>query len=185
MSRTPWVTTLAAVVVLVSTACASTAVAPTAPPSAQSAPVTPLPPPGKPTPPGAAVGQASPAAAGQASPAAKPGPSLVAAPAKPAPPPAASAADISAGQQLIAQKGCGGCHTVPGVAGANGKIGPDLAGVGSRPTLAGGAVPHNGPDDIKRWILDPPALKPGTAMPKLGLSDDEATKIAAYLETLK
>jgi cytochrome c2 len=93
--------------------------------------------------------------------------------------------DPENGRRLLIAKGCGGCHTVPGVAGANGKIGPDLAGVGSRPTLAGGAVPHNGPDDIKRWILDPPALKPGTAMPKLGLSDDEATRIAAYLETLK
>jgi cytochrome c1 len=91
----------------------------------------------------------------------------------------------AAGQTLIAQKGCGGCHTVPGVPGANGVIGPSLAGVASRTTIAGGAVPNNGPDDLKRWILNPPAVKPGTPMPNLGLSDDEATKIVAYLETLK
>jgi cytochrome c1 len=91
----------------------------------------------------------------------------------------------AAGQQLIQQKGCGSCHTIPGVAGANGVIGPSLAGVASRKTLAGGEVPNNGPDDLKKWILDPPAVKPGTAMPKLGLTDDEATKIVAYLETLK
>jgi cytochrome c1 len=93
--------------------------------------------------------------------------------------------NAAAGQMLIAQKGCGGCHTVPGVPGANGVIGPSLAGVASRSTIAGGGVPNNGPDDLKRWVLNPPAVKPGTPMPNLGLTDDEATKIVAYLETLK
>ena len=83
------------------------------------------------------------------------------------------------------QKGCGGCHTIPGVPGATGNIGPSLAGVAGRTTIAGGAVPNNGPDDLKRWLLNPPAVKPGTAMPNLGLTDDEATKIVAYLETLR
>jgi cytochrome c1 len=64
-------------------------------------------------------------------------------------------------------------------------VGPSLAGVASRPKIAGGAVPNSGPDDLKKWILNPPALKPGTAMPNVGLTDDEATKIVAYLETLK
>ena len=89
------------------------------------------------------------------------------------------------GQQLMAQKGCGGCHTVPGVAGATGTVGPGLAGVASRTTIAGGAVPNNGPADLQRWILDPPAVKPGTQMPKLGLTDQEAQQIVAYLETLQ
>lgn len=102
-----------------------------------------------------------------------PGPSSV-----PADPTAA------AGQSLIGQKGCGTCHTIPGVPGANGVIGPSLAGVASRTTLAD-SVPNNGPDDLKRWIMNPAALKPGTSMPNLGLGDDEATKIVAYLETLK
>jgi cytochrome c1 len=74
---------------------------------------------------------------------------------------------------------------VPGVAGANGAVGPNLAGVAGRKTIAGGAVPNTGPDDLKKWILDPPAVKPGTIMPKLGLTDDEATRIVAFLETLK
>ena len=55
----------------------------------------------------------------------------------------------------------------------------------SRPKIAGGAVSNTGPDDLKKWILNPAALKPGTAMPNVGLTDDEATKIVAYLETLK
>jgi cytochrome c len=112
------------------------------------------------------------------------GPSNSSAPASaPGPPPNPTA--VAEGQALMAQKGCGGCHVVPGVAGASGTIGPSLAGVASRTSIAGGAVPNNGPDDLKRWILDPPAVKPGTQMPKLGLSDDEATKIVAYLATLR
>jgi cytochrome c len=93
--------------------------------------------------------------------------------------------DAQAGQRLIAQKGCGACHIIPGVSGANGVVGPSLAGVAGRTSIAGGAVPNTGPDDLKNWIMDPPALKPDTQMPNLGLSDDEATKIVAYLELLK
>jgi cytochrome c len=89
------------------------------------------------------------------------------------------------GAAIIATKPCVGCHVIPGIPGATGTVGPNLAGVASRPKIAGGAVPNSGPDDLKKWILNPPALKPGTAMPNVGLSDDEATKIVAYLETLK
>jgi cytochrome c1 len=106
-------------------------------------------------------------------------------PKPPAPAPAADAATIDAGKALVAQKGCGACHVIPGVPGASGTLGPSLAGVASRTRIAGGAVPNNGPDDLKKWLLDPPALKPGTLMPKLGLTDDEATKMVAFLETLK
>jgi len=93
--------------------------------------------------------------------------------------------DPSAGAMLIQQKGCGTCHTIPGIPGASGTVGPNLAGVASRTSIAGGVVPNNGPDDLKRWIMNPPALKPGTIMPNLGLTDQEATNIVAYLETLK
>ena|SRR5215510_3406142 len=105
--------------------------------------------------------------------------------APPAGGPTISPAQAQQAQQLIVQKGCGSCHTIPGVPGATGNIGPNLSGVGSRTTIAGGAVPHNGPADLQRWILDPPSVKPGTAMPKLGLTDDEAGTIVAYLETLR
>jgi cytochrome c1 len=89
------------------------------------------------------------------------------------------------GAQLIATKPCVGCHTIPGIPGATGQVGPNLAGVASRTKIAGGAVNNTGPDDLKKWILNPAALKPGTLMPNVGLTDDEATKIVAYLETLK
>jgi cytochrome c len=91
---------------------------------------------------------------------------------------------VASGLLLVQQKGCGGCHVIPGVPGATGTLGPTLDGVASRATIAGGSLPNNGPDDLKRWVLDPPALKPGTVMPKLGLTEDEATSVAAYLETL-
>jgi cytochrome c oxidase subunit 2 len=101
-------------------------------------------------------------------------------------PGAGSGGDPAAeGKAIIAQKPCGGCHTIPGVDGANGQVGPNLAGVASRTRIAGGAVPNNGPQDLERWITDPPSLKPGTAMPKVPMTPDEAMKIVAYLETLK
>jgi cytochrome c1 len=92
---------------------------------------------------------------------------------------------VQQGQQLVGTKGCGGCHVVPGVTGAVGTVGPNLGGVASRPTIAGGALPNNGPEDLQKWILDPPSLKPGTQMPKLGLTNDEAQAIAAFLGTLR
>jgi cytochrome c2 len=96
--------------------------------------------------------------------------------------PGSPAAD---GALIIASKPCVGCHTIPGIPTATGQVGPNLGGVASRPKIAGGVVNNTGPDDLKAWIMNPPALKPGTAMPNLGLTDDEATKIVAYLETLK
>lgn len=89
------------------------------------------------------------------------------------------------GQQLIATKPCVGCHTIPGVPGATGTVGPNLSGVAGRTKIAGGAVNNAGPDDLKAWIMDPASKKPGTLMPNVGLTDDEATKIVAYLELLK
>jgi cytochrome c len=89
------------------------------------------------------------------------------------------------GAQIIATKPCVGCHTIPGIPGATGQVGPNLAGVASRSKIAGGAVNNSGPADLEKWILNPPALKPGTAMPNVGLTEDEASKIVAFLETLK
>jgi cytochrome c len=98
---------------------------------------------------------------------------------------AAGGTSPDAGKALIAQQPCGTCHVIPGVAGANGVVGPSLAGVAGRSAIAGGAVPNTGPEDLKKWILDPPAVKPGTAMPSYNLTDAQATAIVAYLETLK
>ena len=131
----------------------------------------------------------APAAAAGAQPPVQPAVSPAPAPGGPVPAnppvPAPGGGDPAQGMALIQQKGCGGCHTIPGIPGANGTVGPNLGGVASRPRIAGGAVPNNGPDDLKRWIMNPPGLKPGTIMPNLGLTDEQATHIVAYLETLK
>jgi cytochrome c len=110
---------------------------------------------------------------------------LGAPPAAAAGPEVAPGSPAAEGQQLLASKPCAGCHVIPGVPGATGTVGPNLAGLAGRAKIAGGAVDNKGPDDLKAWILNPASKKAGTAMPNVGLSDDEATKIVAYLETLK
>lgn len=96
-----------------------------------------------------------------------------------------------AGVRVILQRGCGGCHTIPNIPGASAVIGPnlgptaDLPPLSQRKMIAGGAVPNNSQADLAAWIADPPSLKPGTAMPKLGLSSDEAAQAAAYLYSIE
>jgi cytochrome c1 len=90
--------------------------------------------------------------------------------------------DPNVGRRLIQERGCGGCHTVNGVPGATGVAGPNLSNIALRPTLAGESIP-NSPDMLVRWLLDPPALKPGTTMPNLGLSEQDARDLAAFLES--
>jgi cytochrome c1 len=92
------------------------------------------------------------------------------------------AGDPNSGRRLITDKGCGGCHTVSGVPGATGVAGPNLTNVALRPTLAGETIP-NSPQTLTQWLLDPPAMKPGTTMPKLGLSEQEARDLVAFLES--
>jgi cytochrome c1 len=92
------------------------------------------------------------------------------------------------GVRVILQRGCGSCHTIPNIPGASGTIGPNLGGpipIGQRKQIAGGAVPNNSPDDLAKWIQNPQSLKPGTAMPNLGLTPEEAAAAAAYLYTLQ
>jgi cytochrome c1 len=90
--------------------------------------------------------------------------------------------DPNSGRRLIMDKGCGGCHTVGGVPGATGITGPNLTNIALRPTLAGDTIP-NSPENLTQWLLDPPSLKPGTTMPKLGLSEQEARDLVAFLES--
>jgi cytochrome c len=88
-----------------------------------------------------------------------------------------------AGARLFIEKGCGGCHTLAGIVGATGTTGPSLTNVVLRPTLAGESI-VNSPENLVQWLLDPPSLKPGTGMPRLGLTDAEARDIVGFLETL-
>jgi cytochrome c len=100
----------------------------------------------------------------------------------PTPPPEVPAGDPGRGAQLINKYGCGSCHTVPGVKGADGLVGPPLTKFGSRSYIAGELV-NSGPN-LQRWIENPQAVEPGTAMPDLGVTPEDAQDIAAYLFTL-
>ena len=75
--------------------------------------------------------------------------------------------------------GCGSCHTIPGIDGADGRVGPNLSGLADKQNIAGRL--HNTPDDVVRWITKPQEVDPGNLMPDLGVSDAAARDIAAYL----
>jgi cytochrome c len=86
------------------------------------------------------------------------------------------------GAQDIGHFGCGACHVIPGIRGATGKVGPPLTDFAQRGYIAG-ELPNDGANLI-RWIMDPRSVEPGTDMPDLGVSDQQAADIAAYLYTL-
>ena len=83
------------------------------------------------------------------------------------------------GKQVIQHVGCGGCHAIPGIRGAGGRVGPPLDHFAQRRTVAG-KLP-NTPDWLAHWIRVPQAVVPGNDMPELGLSKQEARDVAAYL----
>jgi cytochrome c oxidase subunit 2 len=90
---------------------------------------------------------------------------------------------ISEGQRIFETTACINCHTVSGTV-ANGRFGPDLTHLMSRDTIAAGAAP-NTPENLRLWIRNPNAIKPGSLMPAMELNDQELDALAAYLETLR
>ena len=94
----------------------------------------------------------------------------------------ATAGNPAAGARELSRLGCGSCHTIPGIAGAHGKVGPSLEGVASRSYIAG-QLP-NQPANLEHWIQHPHAVHPETVMPELGMTEAESRDIAAYLYTL-
>ncbi len=89
---------------------------------------------------------------------------------------------FAAARTLIAND-CGACHNVPGIPGAQGRVGPPLAGIGSRQIIAGHFA--NTPNNLVSWIEHPQRLLPGDAMPEMGLSHAQAQAVASYLYTLE
>lgn len=86
------------------------------------------------------------------------------------------------GARALTTYGCGACHMIPGVAGADGMVGPPLTDFGRRTYIAGEVT--NTEENLIRWIQQPQAIEPGTAMPNLGVTDQDARDMAAYLYTL-
>jgi cytochrome c oxidase assembly factor CtaG/cytochrome c2 len=90
--------------------------------------------------------------------------------------------DARRGVKIIRNIGCGNCHTIPGVAGADGVVGPPLTGIGRRVFLAG--VLRNTPPNMVLWLRSPQKVIPGNAMPDSGLSEKDARDVATYLASL-
>jgi cytochrome c oxidase subunit 2 len=95
---------------------------------------------------------------------------------------------VEQGKQVFFTAGCVGCHTITGAelngVQALGTVGPNLTHVGSRTGLAGEVLTQT-QANIAKWVHNPQKVKPGTLMPNLGLTDDQANAVAAYLESLK
>lgn len=84
------------------------------------------------------------------------------------------------GRQLFLTKPCVQCHTVAGLTQAPVLVGPPLNNMALRPTIAGETIPNN-PGNMAKWLMDPPSMKPGTPMPVLGLTEQEAQDLTAFL----
>jgi len=91
--------------------------------------------------------------------------------------------DPERGRLLVQQYQCAACHFIPEVQGAGGDAGPSLAYMGRLSYIAGG-IP-NQPENMIRFLQNPPAVKPGTLMPALGISEAEARHMAAFMYTLQ
>ena len=91
--------------------------------------------------------------------------------------------DPDRGVSAIGRYGCGSCHTIPVIRGANALVGPPLTQIASRSYLAGEI--QNTPSNMMDWIQHPRKIEKGTVMPEMGVTENDARDIAAYLYTLR
>jgi len=91
--------------------------------------------------------------------------------------------NVRAGSHAIRRYGCGACHEIPGIPGADGHVGPALTGFSRRAEVAGRL--SNDPANLIRWIRHPQQVSPGNGMPDQGVTEQDARDIAAYLYTLR
>lgn len=90
-------------------------------------------------------------------------------------------ADAARGRIALTQYACNACHSIPGVTGSDTFVGRTLEGMGKRKFIAG-HLP-NTQENLMRWIMDPQSVDPETAMPKQGVTPQDALDISAYLLT--
>ncbi len=91
--------------------------------------------------------------------------------------------DADRGRKALYQYACNACHTIPGITGAQVHVGPPLEGIGSRQFIAGKLL--NTPGNMMRWLMHTQEVKPGTAMPQMGVDETDASDMAAYLARLR
>jgi cytochrome c1 len=92
-------------------------------------------------------------------------------------------ADPEHGKIALTSYGCVACHTIPGVSGSNSLTAPPLIGISQRSYLAG--MLENTPANLRLWIQHPRKINPHTAMPEQGVTDQDASDMAAYLYTAR
>ncbi|MCX6020180.1 MAG: c-type cytochrome, partial [Chloroflexi bacterium] len=82
-----------------------------------------------------------------------------------------SDAPAARGRVLFRDKGCVTCHVNGRVEGQTGWIrqGPDLTNYVGDPAF------------LRTWLANPPAVRPATLMPNLGLSQSEIADLTAFL----
>lgn len=90
--------------------------------------------------------------------------------------------DVERGRILMQTYGCDTCHVIPGVSGANSLVGPPLTAWAERHYIAGALA--NTPENLRYWLQEPQAVEPGTAMPDMGVTEQDARDMGAYLYTL-
>ena len=87
--------------------------------------------------------------------------------------------DAAAGQKLVRDIGCVGCHLMEGETepkvGSRRRFGPALVKLGSKVK----------PEWLFNWLKEPRHYAPGTRMPNMKLTDQEAMDISAYLLSLR
>lgn len=86
------------------------------------------------------------------------------------------------GEELVVAYECGSCHYIPGIENSSGHDAPGLQLWANRAFVAGAAP--NRPENVIAFLVDPNSIQPGSAMPDLGISEEEARHIAAYLFTV-
>jgi cytochrome c oxidase subunit 2 len=96
--------------------------------------------------------------------------------------PAVEDTAVIAGRRVFERNACMNCHAVGGTS-ADGRFGPDLTHLMSRATIAAGAA-QNTSDNLRLWIQNPSAIKPGSLMPAMKLSDADLNAVVSYMETL-
>jgi cytochrome c oxidase subunit 2 len=90
---------------------------------------------------------------------------------------------VAAGERVFETTSCINCHAINGTV-ANGRFGPDLTHLMSRTTIAAGAA-QNTPQNLRLWIQNPEAIKRGSLMPAMQLSESDLDALVGYLETLR
>jgi cytochrome c oxidase subunit 2 len=86
------------------------------------------------------------------------------------------------GANVFKSAGCAGCHAITGI--SDGVVGPNLTHFKSRSVFAG-AIFQNDDNNLRLWLANPPAQKPGSVMPNLHLTSDQINQLIAYLDTLR